>query len=182
MCTCAPFASSLSISANISDLSSSSPIHVSSFLKKTCDASATGSAGIGATVRNPFKSIIVRAVEVVQAIDEAIAIIDGLELPPAPAVDVTPRAGTGLAATEAPRGLLHHTYRIDAAGLIEHAQIVPPTSQNQASIEDDLAAFIAPRVALADDALRWQCEQAVRNYDPCISCSTHFLQLSVERR
>ncbi|MCB1748036.1 MAG: nickel-dependent hydrogenase large subunit [Gammaproteobacteria bacterium] len=139
-------------------------------------------AGIGATVRNPFKSIIVRAVEVVQAIDEAIAIIDGLELPPAPAVDVTPRAGTGLAATEAPRGLLHHTYRIDAAGLIEHAQIVPPTSQNQASIEDDLAAFIAPRVALADDALRWQCEQAVRNYDPCISCSTHFLQLSVERR
>ncbi|MGE0483678.1 MAG: Ni/Fe hydrogenase subunit alpha [Gammaproteobacteria bacterium] len=139
-------------------------------------------AGLSSSVRNPFRSIVVRAVEVVQALDEAIAIIDGLELPRAPAIDVTPRPGTGLAATEAPRGLLHHTYRVDDAGLIEQAQIVPPTSQNQATIEDDLGEFIAPRVKLADEPLRWQCEQVIRNYDPCISCSTHFLQLNVARR
>jgi len=140
------------------------------------------SAGLTPTCRNPFMTIIVRAVEMVQAVDEAIAIIEALEFPDAPAVPVEPRAGTGLAATEAPRGLLHHSYRIDADGLIEHAQIIPPTSQNQATIEDDLAAFIAPRTALADAALQWQCEQAIRNYDPCISCATHFLKLRVTRQ
>ena len=93
-----------------------------------------------------------------------------------------PRAGIGFAATEAPRGMLHHTYRLDAEGNIAFAQIIPPTSQNQATIEDDLRHFIAPRLSLPDDQLQWQCEQAVRNYDPCISCSTHFLKLTVERR
>jgi sulfhydrogenase subunit alpha len=139
-------------------------------------------AGLTSECRNPFKSIIVRAIEVLQACDEAIRLVDTLELPAAPNIPVTPRAATGQAATEAPRGLLHHTYRIDHTGLIEFAQIVPPTSQNQATIEDDLVQFIAPRVALAEDDLRWQCEQAVRNYDPCISCSTHFLKLNVEHR
>ena len=75
-----------------------------------------------------------------------------------------------------------YTYRIDDEGLIEHAQIIPPTSQNQATIEDDLRDFVQPRVDMEDDELRWQCEQAVRNYDPCISCSTHFLELTVHRR
>jgi coenzyme F420-reducing hydrogenase alpha subunit len=143
---------------------------------------AAAAAGLTPDCRNPFRSIVVRAVEMVQAIDEAIAIIDDIELPAAPSVPVEPRAATGLAATEAPRGLLHHTYRISADGLIEHAQIVPPTSQNQATIEDDLRAFIAPRTGLPDADLQWQCEQAVRNYDPCISCSTHFLDLRVTRR
>ncbi len=143
---------------------------------------AAAAVGLGPQCRNPFRSIIVRAVEVVHACDEAIGLIETMERPDAPAMVVEPRAATGLAATEAPRGLLHHTYRIDADGLIEFAQIIPPTSQNQATIEDDLAAFIAPRVGLADDDLRWQCEQAVRNYDPCISCSTHFLKLNVARR
>ena len=144
--------------------------------------SAAAAAGLGADCRNPFKSIVVRAVEVVEAVDEALRILRTLEFPDAPWVPVEPHAATGLAATEAPRGLLHHTYRISADGLIEHAQIIPPTSQNQASIEDDLGAFIAPRLGLDDDALQWQCEQAVRNYDPCISCSTHFLKLNVTRR
>lgn len=143
---------------------------------------AAAAAGLAPDCRNPFMTIIVRAVEMVQAVDEALAIIASLELPAAPAVPVEPRAATGLAATEAPRGLLHHTYRIGADGTIEHAQIVPPTSQNQATIEDDLRAFIAPRTALPDAALQWQCEQAIRNYDPCISCSAHFLKLRVARR
>jgi coenzyme F420-reducing hydrogenase alpha subunit len=143
---------------------------------------AAASAGLTPDCRNPFMTIIVRAVEMVQAVDEALAIIGSLELPAAPAVPVEPRAATGLAATEAPRGLLHHTYRIGADGTIEHAQIVPPTSQNQATIEDDLRAFIAPRTGLPDAALQWQCEQAIRNYDPCISCSAHFVKLRVARK
>ena len=142
---------------------------------------AAAAVGLGPDCRNPFKSIIVRAVEVVHACDEAIRLLETMVRPEAPALVVEPRAATGLAATEAPRGLLHHTYRIDAEGLIEFAQIIPPTAQNQATIEDDLASFIAPRVHLADADLQWQCEQAVRNYDPCISCSTHFLKLNVAR-
>jgi coenzyme F420-reducing hydrogenase alpha subunit len=143
---------------------------------------AASDAGLGRSCNNPFKSILVRAVEVAYAVDEALRIIETMERPDRPYVDVIPRAGTGLAATEAPRGMLHHTYRLDAAGKIEFAQIIPPTSQNQATIEDDLRHFIAPRVSLPDDKLQWQCEQAVRNYDPCISCSTHFLKLTVDRR
>jgi sulfhydrogenase subunit alpha len=143
---------------------------------------AAREAGLGRVCRNPFQSIVVRAVEVLYACDEALRILDSLERPDRPFVDVPPRAGTGLAATEAPRGMLHHTYRIDSAGDIEFAQIIPPTSQNQATIEDDLRSFIAPRIELADADLQWQCEQAVRNYDPCISCSTHFLKLNVDRR
>lgn len=143
---------------------------------------AARDAGLEEHCTNPFKSIVVRAVETVYAVDEALRVLRDFERPDRPFVDIKPQAGTGLAATEAPRGLLHHTYRIDDEGRIEFAQIIPPTSQNQATIEDDLRDFIAPRVELPDDKLQWQCEQAVRNYDPCISCSTHFLKLNVERR
>ena len=142
---------------------------------------AARDGGLGATCMNPFKSIIVRAVEVLYACDEALRIIAAYEPPAAPAVAVEPRAATGYAATEAPRGLLYHRYRIDADGTILDAKIVPPTSQNQKTIENDLWRFIPPRLALSQEQLTWQCEQAVRNYDPCISCATHFLKLKIER-
>ncbi|MDQ3414252.1 MAG: Ni/Fe hydrogenase subunit alpha [Verrucomicrobiota bacterium] len=138
-------------------------------------------AGLGPVCRNPFRSIIVRAVEVLWACDEALRLIENYEPPDAPAVEVTPRAGIGYGATEAPRGLLYHRYRLDEQGLIQEAKIVPPTSQNQKTIEDDLRRFVPPRIELPDDELTWQCEQAVRNYDPCISCATHFLKLQIER-
>ena len=93
-----------------------------------------------------------------------------------------PRAGVGHGVSEAPRGLLYHRYQIDAAGLIESATIIPPTSQNQAAIEDDLRRLVAGNIELDDYALTALCEQAIRNYDPCISCSTHFLDLTVIRR
>ncbi len=129
----------------------------------------------------PFRSILVRAVEVVYAVDEALRLIDRYE-PPAPCyLEVPPRAAVGHGATEAPRGVLFHRYAIDAEGLIASARIVPPTSQNQASIEDDLRRFVADRLGLDDEQLTRQCEQAIRNYDPCISCSTHFLDLTVDR-
>ena len=136
-------------------------------------AQAAREAGLEPVCRNPFRSIVVRAVEVVQACDEAVRLIDGYRRPDRPAVPVEPREGTGYGATEAPRGLLHHTY--------ERASIVPPTSQNQRSIELDLARVVEDGASLPDAELTWRCEQTVRNYDPCISCATHFLDLRVER-
>jgi sulfhydrogenase subunit alpha len=143
---------------------------------------AATAAGLGPECRNPFRSIAVRAVELVYAIDEALRLIGEYERPLSPAVPVTPRAGVGHGATEAPRGLLYHRYQLDAEGLITSATIVPPTSQNQAAIEDDLFRVVSGHLDLDDERLTALCEQTIRNYDPCISCSTHFLDLTVERR
>ena len=99
----------------------------------------------------------------------------------APAVEAPPRACVGCGWTEAPRGMLWHRYRIAADGAIAEAKIVPPTSQNQATIEADLRGFLTGHLELDDDPLRVLCEQAIRNHDPCISCATHFLDLEVER-
>jgi sulfhydrogenase subunit alpha len=142
---------------------------------------AAQEAGLGATCNNPFQSIIVRAVEVLWACDEALRVIEAYQPPDAPFVDAPTRAATGYACTEAPRGMLYHRYRLDNDGTILNAKIVPPTSQNQASIEDDLRDFAAGWLALPDDELRSNCEHTIRNHDPCISCATHFLKLEVAR-
>jgi coenzyme F420-reducing hydrogenase alpha subunit len=138
-------------------------------------------AGVAPPCGDPFRSIVVRSVELVYACDEALRLIAAYEEPDAPAVDVEPVAGTGFGATEAPRGLLYHRYRVDGDGSILDAKIVPPTSQNQLAIEDDLRGVVGRYAELADDELRALCEQTIRNYDPCISCATHFLTLEVER-
>jgi coenzyme F420-reducing hydrogenase alpha subunit len=142
---------------------------------------AASDAGLKPPVKNPFRSIIVRAVEIAFACAEALRIVREYEPPSLPRVEAPNRPGVGYAITEAPRGILYHRYAVDEAGLIVTAKIVPPTSQNQKQIEDDLRQF-APRVAnrSLEDAT-WQCEQAIRNYDPCISCATHFLKLTVEQ-
>jgi coenzyme F420-reducing hydrogenase alpha subunit len=138
-------------------------------------------AGLGDDCRNPFRSILVRAVELVYAVDEALRLIDAYEPPPRAYVDVPPRAGIGHGATEAPRGTLFHRYTLDPDGSIASARIVPPTAQNQACIENDLRRFVADRLDLDDHDLTHDCEQAIRNYDPCISCATHFLDLTIDR-
>lgn len=142
-------------------------------------ASAARSAGLGATCANPFQSIIVRAVELVYACDEALRLIAGYEPPDPPSAGVPAAEATGYGCTEAPRGMLYHRYRISAGGVIADAKIVPPTSQNQRAIEADLREFAQARLDLPPDRLTWECEQAVRSYDPCISCATHFLDLRV---
>jgi sulfhydrogenase subunit alpha len=142
---------------------------------------AARAAGLGPVCRNPFKSIIVRAVETLYALEEALGLIEAYEMPEAPAVKVSPRESVGHAVTEAPRGLLYHRYRLDAHGVIQEAKIVPPTSQNQKTMESDLRQFVAARLDLPDEKLTWQCEQLVRNYDPCISCATHFLRLEMTK-
>jgi len=141
---------------------------------------AARAAGLGSVCRNPFKSIVVRAVELVFACHEALRIISGYEPPEAPALAVEPRAGTGHGASEAPRGLLYHRYSIDASGLVLTARIVPPTAQNQKTIESDLWHFVPTLAGLTKEQMTWKCEQAIRNYDPCISCATHFLKLELQ--
>jgi coenzyme F420-reducing hydrogenase alpha subunit len=96
-------------------------------------------------------------------------------------VPILTRAGKGAAATEAPRGLLWHEYETNDEGLITAARIIPPTSQNQPQIEADLRALAERLSNLDDEALCLRCEHLIRNYDPCISCSVHFLKLHVER-
>ncbi|HUX69233.1 MAG TPA: Ni/Fe hydrogenase subunit alpha [Cellulomonadaceae bacterium] len=142
---------------------------------------AAREAGLGTTCRNPFRSIIVRSVELVEVFVEALRIIDGWRDGVAPSVPVPARAGEGFGATEAPRGVLFHRYRLAEDGTILDAQIVPPTSQNQPSIEADLRTLTENWVQLSDHDLSHRCEEAIRNYDPCISCATHFLDLTVER-
>lgn len=143
---------------------------------------AAKAAGLGSVCANPFRSITVRAVEVLYAVTEALRIIDVYEPPEDSSITVEPKAGTGYAATEAPRGVLYHRYTIDEGGIITDANIVPPTSQNQKMIEDDLRRFVPTCLDKADDEIQYVCEQAIRNYDPCISCATHFLKLEVDRR
>ncbi len=137
--------------------------------------------GIAPPCRNQFRSIIVRAIETIFACHEALRILEAYEPLTAARSPAEPHKSRGYGASEAPRGLLYHRYEIDDRGLITSAKIVPPTAQNQKTIEDDLWALI-PRLSNAGvEELTWKCEQAIRNYDPCISCATHFLRLKVEQ-
>ena len=138
--------------------------------------------GLTPPVVNPFKSIAARVVEIVEALHEAQRLIASYQRPQAAVVELPLQAGVGHGCTEAPRGILYHRYAVDSAGLVEDARIIPPTSQNQGTIEDDLRA-IAPELArMSLDAATHRAEQTVRNYDPCISCSTHFLRLEIVER
>ncbi len=136
--------------------------------------------GLGPVVTNPFRSIVVRSLETLFAIEEALRLIDAYRPPQQPHVDVPARAGEGWGATEAPRGLLYHRYRTDDDGILTEAQIIPPTAQNQPTIESDLREFVTGHLHLDRPELQRRCEQTIRNYDPCISCSTHFLTLTID--
>jgi sulfhydrogenase subunit alpha len=142
---------------------------------------AAREGGLSAVCRNPFQSIIVRSVEIVYACDEALRIMREFEMPDRPFVDILPRVATGYGCTEAPRGILYHCYRFDDHGVILDAKIVPPTSQNQGIIEDDLRNFVSTNIEMPQEKLRLLCEQVIRNYDPCISCATHFVRLQIDR-
>jgi coenzyme F420-reducing hydrogenase alpha subunit len=140
---------------------------------------AARDAGLGPVCRNPFQSVVVRAVEVVHACETALQLVAAYEPPAEPFVEVPPVAGAGHGVTEAPRGLLYHRYVTDADGTVVEAQLVPPTSQNQAAIEDDVRAVAMHYLDAGHDELTRRCEMAVRNHDPCISCATHFLDVRV---
>jgi len=149
-------------------------------LSASCRKTASD-VGLGRAVHNNYKSILVRMVEVQYACEEALRLARGYQ-PFAPSyTDAPDKAGEGHGCTEAPRGICYHYYRTDKQGRIKQAQIVPPTSQNQPQIEADLTRVVAANLGMGDDELKWRCEQTIRNYDPCISCATHFLRLEVVR-
>lgn len=143
---------------------------------------AAAESGINWPCFNPYAGIVARAVELVHACEESIEIIDSYREPDPPHVEYTIRAADGCAATEAPRGLLYHRYRIDDTGLVQSARIVPPTGQNCRRIEDDLRLLVSGILDHTDAEIVDACERLVRNYDPCISCSTHALKSQIRRR
>jgi coenzyme F420-reducing hydrogenase alpha subunit len=138
-------------------------------------------AGLRVPAADPFLGMAARAAEVTLAIEEAIRIVTDYEQPDPALVAVEPRAGRATWTTEAPRGTLYHRYDVAEDGSILTAKIIPPTSQNLRHIEEDLRAFIPGVLHLSDEELTRHCEMIVRNYDPCISCATHFLRLDIDR-
>lgn len=143
---------------------------------------ALGATGIQFPSANLFHSIVARAAEIYYALLEALRLLDQYALPQVPFSEIVPRRGVGYGCTEAPRGMLWHRYETDDQGLIRVARIVPPTSQNQARIEQDLRHSLeAFGLNRSDADLRFFGETVIRNYDPCISCATHFLRLTVRR-
>lgn len=130
---------------------------------------------------NPFMAIIARGLELIHAYEEALEILRNYK-PFKPArIDFEHRNGEGVSATEAPRGMIFHRYTVDGDGKITSATIVPPTSQNQRQIEDDLRHYLPGVLSDNDHETAAGCERLIRSYDPCISCSTHFLKVNVER-
>jgi coenzyme F420-reducing hydrogenase alpha subunit len=137
--------------------------------------------GITPPIDNPYKGLLARAIETVEAFDRAIRLIEDYHPaePNSQALDI--QAGEGAAATEAPRGLLYHRYRIDTQGFVENARIVPPTAQNLARMEADLWQLAPAVYELPHEEATLTCEHLLRAYDPCISCATHFLTLTIDR-
>jgi coenzyme F420-reducing hydrogenase alpha subunit len=138
--------------------------------------------GIRFPSQNMFHSALARAAEIHFALLEAIRLLESYEPSDAPYVAVRPQAGIGFGCTEAPRGILWHRYELDEKGDVVQATITPPTSQNQARIEEDLKCSLE-RLGLdsGEETLRFHGEKVIRNYDPCISCATHFLTVNVRR-
>jgi len=132
--------------------------------------------------KNMFHSIIARAIEIYFCLIEAEQLLSNYEFTDQPCMKFKPKAGTGFGCTEAPRGFLWHRYDMDNKGCVKKAVIVPPTSQNQPRIEEDLkTSLINFGLDKPKDDLQLHAEKVIRNYDPCISCATHFLDLNLVR-
>ncbi|MGA9533793.1 MAG: Ni/Fe hydrogenase subunit alpha [Anaerolineales bacterium] len=142
---------------------------------------AAASVGLTPPLRNPYRALQARAIELVEVCAVALEILGSLEFIGPSRVEFELRAGEGSAVTEAPRGALFHRYRVDETGLIASARIMPPTAQNLARIERDLWNLGPTILPLPHDQASMQCEQLIRAYDPCISCSVHFLTLKIDR-
>jgi coenzyme F420-reducing hydrogenase alpha subunit len=137
--------------------------------------------GLSLPLRNPFHGIVARSIELLYALEESLRLIERYDPPPEPALPVVVQPGIGMACTEAPRGILYHRYRVDGDGVIREAKIVPPTSQNQGRIEQDLRLFLPRVLDCSNEEASLACERVIRCYDPCISCATHFLNLEIRR-
>jgi coenzyme F420-reducing hydrogenase alpha subunit len=137
--------------------------------------------GLEFPVHNPFKGLIARAVELVEVCDQAIELIEKYDPTGFSHVPFKVKPGEGSGVSEAPRGLIYHRYVVDDHGMIRFARIVPPTAQNFAQMEADLWKYAPKVLDLPHDEATLACEHLIRTYDPCISCATHFLTLTVDK-
>ncbi len=136
--------------------------------------------GLKLPLRNPYKGLLARAIELVHTTDLA-AELASLYKPTGPSFkEFKVRPGEGFGVSEAPRGLLYHRYVVDEQGLIRFARITPPTAQNFAQMEADLWALAPTVVKQPQEQASISFEHLLRSYDPCISCATHFLNLKIE--
>jgi len=137
--------------------------------------------GFRPPVTNPFESIVARAIELVHTIEEIMVEVKEYAKPVHPSAKYEYGAGRAFGVSEAPRGILYHRYDVDSKGNITGAKIVPPTAQNLIRIEEDVRQLAPVILAAPPEEARRLSEMAVRNYDPCISCATHFLKLQIKR-
>ncbi len=141
---------------------------------------AAGEIGLQLPITNPYRSMVARAIETVEAFAKSIELIEAYNPDEDSVQPLELKAGKGAAASEAPRGLLYHRYEVDGQGLVQSARIVPPTAQNLARMEADLWKLAPGVLELPHAEATLVCEHLLRAYDPCISCATHFLTLKVE--
>jgi sulfhydrogenase subunit alpha len=137
--------------------------------------------GLKPPMRNPYKGLLARAIELVHCCDLAIELANDYH-PQGPSFkELKVRPGEGWGVSEAPRGLLYHHYVVDEQGLVRFARITPPTAQNFAQMEADLWALAPFVVKQPQEQASLSFEHLLRSYDPCISCSVHFLKLKIDR-
>lgn len=142
-------------------------------------AEAANSFGLQAPCYNPFANNIAQLVECFHSIGDSIRLIDWIlaEGLKEEKFEVVPKAGRGVGALEAPRGTLFHEYEYDDQGRCLNADLVIPTNQNHGNIQRDLESLLPTLLAGSQQQIRLAMEMLVRAYDPCISCSTHFLEV-----
>lgn len=128
---------------------------------------------------NPYFNNVAQLVEVVQVVEHSLQLIDKLLSRGLKAENpkVTPRAGNGAGCVEAPRGILFHRYEFDSKGICQSGDICIPTGQNHANIQKDFEVLVPRFLDQGQEKLTLLMEMLVRAYDPCISCSTHYLDV-----
>ncbi|MEE8324928.1 MAG: Ni/Fe hydrogenase subunit alpha [Candidatus Humimicrobiaceae bacterium] len=142
-----------------------------------------GEFGMKAPCYNTYMNNIAQFIEIVHSVDDSIRLIDelleeGMDEDKA-MVEVKPKAGRGVGTVEAPRGLLIHDYTYDDDGKIVKSNLIIPTGMNYGNIERDMNAIVPDIIEKSEDEIRLACEMMIRAYDPCISCSTHFLNVKL---
>jgi len=131
---------------------------------------------------NPFVNNFAQALELIHWIDRAIEIIEKWEFKKEYEQEIKPKAEKGIAVTEAPRGLLFHKYEFDSKGYVKKCNIITPTCQFLRNLEEDIREYISKNlIDKPEKELKLEIEKLIRAYDPCFSCSTHFLELDLKR-
>lgn len=125
---------------------------------------------------NPFLNDYAQVIELVHCIDESLNLLENLDVKEEK-VRFKPRAGIGFSATEAPRGTLFHKYKINGKGIVTNANIITPTAQNLPVIESAVREYLPNIMHLKKEEIVKKLESLIRAFDPCISCSTHFLRI-----